>query len=794
MYISLNWINDYVDLKDTNVKELINKFTLSCAEVEDIFEKGKNVQNVVTGKIISVENHPNSKKLKLLKVDIKKEVLNIVCGAPNAIVDSIVPVALIGGKVGELAIAKATVGGVDSYGMCCSGQELGISDDHSGLLILDENTPIGVDIKKVLNIDDVVFEVDNKSLTNRPDMWGHYGIAREIATLLKKELVSPPVWNEKTNLPDLHVEVDTDECYRYCASTVTNITKKVSPINMQIRLFYCGMRKINFLTDISNYIMLEYGQPMHAFDNEFIKNIRVENLSKQTKFITLDDKERELPANTMVIKSNNEIMAIAGVMGGMQGSITNNTNSVFIESACFNGYSVRKTSSALFLRTESSARYEKSLDPELAMLSLKRFVYLIKKHDNNAIISSSFTDIYNYQYPQHSISITKKYIDDFIGVNIPESKIIDILSRLECEVLIQDVGEYKVQIPSFRATKDMESKADIIEEIARMYGYDNIQPKSVVQTVEPSKQNHEVHTEYEVKKMLASRYNFHEMHSYIWYDAYVNKELSIMPASNIKVINSIQKDNNEIRSTLIPSQLKNVIDNKNDYDSFKIFEIGRVVKSLHKNGDVNETKNLTLTIASKTERDNLLITLKNVIQYMFEVVIKADIKITKATSNLEYLHPINYYEISADNKTVGFISFIHPRIEKTIDKKISIAIAELDFSSILQLESKPTVFETVSKFQKCQLDFSFSLSKATLYQEIEKIAYSIKADCDYKVELIDIFESPNDNSKSYTIRYILCSNCRTLTGGELEEFHKNVVNAFAKQGINLKSITDYCPL
>lgn len=793
MYISLNWISDYVDLKGVNLKELINKFTLSCAEVEAVYEKGKDIQNVVTGKILSSDSHPNSKKLKVLKVDVGSDVLDIVCGAPNANEGAVVPVALMGGKVGDLNISKAKVAGIDSYGMCCSGQELGISDDDEGLLILDKNTPIGVDIKSLFDIDDVVFEVDNKSLTNRPDMWGHYGIAREIATLLKKELVAPSLWEEKSALPAVNVKVDAQDCFRYCAGTLTNITKKVSPVNMQIRLYYCGMRKINFLTDLTNYVMLEFGQPMHAFDNNIVKDIHVTNLSTATKFTTLDEKVRELPAGAMVINSNNNIMAIAGIMGGLTGSVTDNTTSVFLESACFDGYSVRKTSSALNLRTESSARYEKSIDPELAIISLKRYIYLLKKYDADIIVSSAFTDVYNYTFPKLSIPITKKYIDDLIGVNIAESKIIDILSRLEFEVLIQGVGDYRVQVPSFRATKDIQGKADIVEEIARMYGYDNIQPKSVAQIVQPNDKNHEIHIEYAVKKMLAMRYNFHEIHSYLWYDHAINKQLDINATSHLKIINSIQKENDNIRSSLIPVQLKNVIDNINDYSNFKIFEIGRVVKQLDSDGNAIESKCLTLTIASKTQRDKLLISLKNIIQYMFDVVIKADIKIRKAMPNVDYLHPVNYYEIVADNVSLGMIAFIHPRVEKKIDKKVSIATAELDFSSILKLKRKATVFEKVSKFQKCQLDFSFSLSPSTLYQDIEKIAYSIKVDYDYQVELIDIFDV-SDSVKTYTIRYIMCSDCRTLTGDELEHFHKSVIKAFAEKGINLRDIDMNCPM
>ena len=335
MYISLNWIKDYVDLDGINVEELINKFTLSCAEVEGVEYKGRDLSGIITAKIESVADHPNSKKLHLLKVNTGKDIIDIVCGAPNVREGIIVPLATIGAKIGDVTIDKATLGGFDSFGMCCSAKELGISDDHSGLLVFDEKTPIGVDVKDVLDIEDVVFEVDNKSLTNRPDMWGHYGIAREIAAITGRQLKQIPVWDGNGSGEELNISVNTNKCYRYTSATMGNVTRKISPINMQIRLYYAGMRALNFLADATNYVMLELGQPMHAFDNSIVKNIQVEEVKNDTEFVTLDSQTRVLSKGTMVIASDNKPVAIAGIMGGENSEITDSTNSVLIESACF---------------------------------------------------------------------------------------------------------------------------------------------------------------------------------------------------------------------------------------------------------------------------------------------------------------------------------------------------------------------------------------------------------------------------------------------------------------------------
>ena len=786
MFISLNWIKDYVDLTGVDLKELVNKFTLSCAEVEGYEEKGKNISGVVVGKILEVNDHPNSKKLHLLKVNVGKEVLDIVCGAPNVRVGLTVPVAVIGAQVGDIKIQKAMVGGYESSGMCCSAHELGVSDDHSGLMELCDKLVPGTNIKEVLDIDDFIFEVDNKSLTNRPDMWGHYGIAREIAALTKRELKPLTLWNEKNDLAPVNVSVDAKECYRYSTATMENITRKVSPINMQIRLYYCGMRGINFLADITNYIMLELGQPMHAFDNSLVKDIQVELVKENTKFVTLDEEERTLPAGTMVIKSAGEPVAIAGVMGGLKSGISNETNSVLIESACFDAYSVRKTALNIGLRTESSARYEKSLDPENTMIALRRFINIVKTYDKDARVASGITDIYNHRYPRLSIEITKDYIDKFIGIEIPENQILDILSRLQFEVVIQGKGCYIVDVPSFRATKDIQGKADIVEEISRIYGYDNIKPTTTSQVIKPVEKCREVVLEYETKFALAERYNLSETHSYIWYDSEVNKELGIKPASVIKVINSIQKDNNEIRSTMVPTMLKVVKENKNDYDSFGAFEIGRVVKELAEDGNVIEAKNLGITLASKGNREELLLQLKEAVEYVISYVVKADLKIQKGACKIDYINPSNYYEFFSGEEKLGFIGFAHPLVERKIDNKIAIAICELDFTKLCSLQEKEYKMEKVSKYPKSEFDFNFLIPSNMIYSEIEKIATSIVSDLSYKVSLVDIYEPENSEFKSYTLHYDVVNFERTMTGEELENFHKTVIQTFNKKGISLK--------
>ena len=479
MLVSINWIRDYVDLDGCDIKELINKFTLATAEVEDIYYMGRDVQKVVVGEIKTLENHPESKKLHLLTVDIGDRVVNCVCGAPNVKVGQKVAFATAGGRVVAGEISKTTVAGYESEGMCCSEKELGISDENSGIMELDPAYKNGTDIKELFPIDDVVFEVDNKSLTNRPDLWGHYGIAREFAALTGRELKPLDLAELDSDSEDIiPVTVgDTDHVYRYSCLRMANITKHVSPMEIRIRLFYCGMRPINLLADLTNYIMLEIGQPTHAFDASKVDSIKVDTPKEEIDFVTLD-----------------------GAVG--------DTSSVVLESANFDGICVRKSSSRLGLRTDASARYEKMLDPELTVLAIKRFVKLVKDIDGGAVIDSKLTDEYVKRYPQITLTFDKAYVDRYTGIEISNERIVQTLTLLGFGVDEKD-GVFTVTVPSWRATKDVTIKADIIEEITRIYGYDNFEITTTRSPLKPVHSAPERLIADEIKDILVKKYSMH---------------------------------------------------------------------------------------------------------------------------------------------------------------------------------------------------------------------------------------------------------------------------------------------
>ena len=614
MYISMNWINDFVDLKGINLEELINRFTLSVAEVEGTIKYGENIKNVITAKIIDIEKIATSDKLRKVKVDNGKEIVTCVCGAKNIKIGDIVPFAQIGSIVSGIEIKQVEMAGETSNGMCLSEKELGISEDHSGVMVFDNDTKLGMNVKEILDIDDTVFEIDNKSLTNRPDLWGHYGIAREIAALTGRKLKNIDIENlEKyNNLKEVSVEVeDKEKCYRYTAIQVENITAKKFDVNKRIRLYYCGMRSINLLVDLTNYIMLELGQPMHAFDKNLVNNIKVKSIEKSIEFKTLDAVTRKIDKGTLMICNNNEPIAIAGIMGGANSEIKDETNSLVLESANFDSVCIRKSAVDLKLRTDASAHYEKSLDPEITDIAIKRYIKLLKENDNGIKVTSKLTDIYVKKYPIIKIEITREYINSRIGIELSLNRIKEILSSLEFE--IEENGEtLTVKVPSFRATKDISIKADLVEEIARIYGYDNIEPQTKNQPLRIVEIDGEKKTENTIKDLLAIKYGLSEIHTYIWYDKKKNKELNLeVNENNIKLANSLNANFNILRESMIPSLLYTLSENIKYYPNVNIFECGRTFEYPQKGEECIENKNLGIVLCSKNKSSKELIYKRN---------------------------------------------------------------------------------------------------------------------------------------------------------------------------------------
>ena len=787
MYISLNWIKEFVNLDGIEVDELVKRFGLATAEVEGVEYKGQNISNIVVAEIKSVENHPDSKKLHILQVDDGLgELTQVVCGAPNVRVGMKTAFARVGAQVQDIKIGKAKLAGIESFGMCCGEDEIGIGSDTSGIVELDSSLKNGTDIKDIFPIDDVIIEVDNKSLTNRPDLWGHYGIAREFATIFKRELklVDKIDLTAYNNLPKLNVAVETPDCYRYSALSVDNVTVKKSPQVMKIRLNYCGMRDINLLADMTNYLMLELGQPMHAFDHNIVKGIRVVTTKEPTPMLTLEGEEHIVDENsTLICDEQYTPVAIAGVKGGLKSGISDETNSLLLESATFSPMAIRKTSRKIGLITDASLRYEKSLDPELTTLAIERLVYLLKQIDNGIKVSSSLTDCYNYKYPTNTIKLSADFINKRGGVNIAESDMVDILNRLGFKVEKQG-EELNIVVPSWRATKDVSIKEDLVEEILRMYGYDNIKPATMNMPLNPVEQLPIHNFEYKTKRLLAEKYGLNELHSYIWNYKEFNEDMGIKQDSVVELLDSSNSGQSGLRSKLLPTMLKFFYENKNNFDDVSIFEVGRTAEGLNDDKLVVEKRKLSIVLASmtKTEKE-LYFTLKKIVEDLSELAsTKVSYNVDAAVSNC--LHPINSCTIN----NFGEMGVIHPSVAKNLDKRFNIVGLELDLEELLNAEKTTTTRNKISKYQASDLDFNFVMSKDKVYGYLENALSEFRCNYLLEIKLKDIYINQEvlPDKISYTMAIKLTPKDRTLEASDIEKFSKRLIDHMSSYDIALR--------
>ena len=792
MYISMNWIKDFVDLKDIDIENLIYKFTMSTAEVEGITKYGFDTTGVVVGKIESIEKVENSDKLSKVIVNVGNEKIQSICGAKNIFVGALIPFAKAGSKVQGQQVNQGKLNGLDSNGICLSEKELGISQNHDGVMILEDNYEIGKDIKDIMPIEDIVFEVDNKSLTNRPDLWGHYGIAREIAAITKRELKPLPVedLDVYNNLKKLDITVDNaEECYRYSGITVENITKKVSPLTMKIRLYYAGSRSINLLTDITNYVMLEIGQPMHAFDKKLVNSINVKSLKEAEEFVTLDGVTRTLPAGTLMIRNEEKPVAIAGIMGGLETQITDDTNSLFLESATFDSTLIRKTAMNIALRTDASARYEKTLDPEFAKLATARFIKLLKQVDENIEVTSSFTDVYLKKYPVITIDIDKKFFDRYIGIDIPMERIVETLTNLKY-IVKQDGEKLNVEVPSFRATKDVSQKADLIEEVARIYGYDNITPKSNLWKVEPIEEDETRVLEYETKRLLAEKYGMSEIHSYVWYNEEKNKELKISVEDNLKIVNGLNKADSTLRANMGPTMIYALNSNLKYNSECNVFEVGRTFEYKFDNNDCVEKKVLGVALSSSklTDKD-LMYKAKSIIESIFKIHKNISVKYVQndGTLNYSWIHRVNSYILEVNGKNQGYITVVHPKIQENINKKVNMVILELRIDDLTDVTKQKVVYNPISRYQTTNLDLTFIVDKNVKFENMEQVINNSKLEYLMGYNLVDIYENEEKmpGKKSVSIRFVIGSKEKTLEKDEIDLHMNTLIDNFAKENMNI---------
>ena len=773
MLISCNKLKTYIkDSEKIDWLKVWDKFTIRTAEVENVKEVGDKFDGVVIAQIVECIPHPDSDHMHILKVNYGgSEPIQVVCGAYNVRVGLKTAYIKVGGHIDGIEIKAKPLRGILSNGMCCSMRELGIGDDHDGIIELPDDVVIGTDIKDYLPVRDIIVEIDNKSLTNRPDLWGHYGIAREIATITHTEMLPLEMEEIKNDKKNLDIKINNANlCYRYTGLKIDNIKNNKSPLELQIFLYYTGMRSISLIVDLTNYLMLELGQPMHAFDSRVVKNIEVGLANDGDVFTTLDGTERKLSKDNLMIKNNDEYFAIAGVMGGKNSEILNDTNSIFLESATFNAGSVRKTANFLGLRTDASARYEKSLDPNMTDKAIKRLVYLLRKENPDMQIASNLTDVYPNVLNEVNITLHKDLLTKYMGTTLSDESVIKTLESLGFKVENNE-KTYEVVVPTFRHSKDINIEEDLIEEIARIYGLENFTPKPLKLDLTITEHEKTFNEEYEVKSLLATKYDMNEVNSYIWYDTNTLQTLGIKK-EGVKLLG--KTENNILRDDLSFSLLNIVEENFKNFSIFSIFEIGTIIEN-------NQNNRVLSIILCGKEKDleQLYNKAKTITSYIFKSLKHKEVLLTNNVNEKEYYDKNLGKIINVDNTKLGTINVLDKIYTNKLSKKKSVVCIDIDFDKYAKLEKNIILEKVVSKYPSVELDYTVIMPADKKYEDLKEVLK------DFRSKLIESFQLVSIYENKYTIKYTLGSPYKTLEQKDLQTFKERFIAHLKENGYSI---------
>lgn len=786
MLISLNWLKQYIDLDGIGINEMENALTMIGQEVEKIEVLGGNLKNVVTAQIIEKEMHPDSDHLTICKVDNGKEILQIVCGAPNHKAGDKVVLAQVGAKLApDFVIKKGKIRGVESNGMLCSEEELNIGKDSSGIMILPEDTPVGVPMKEYLGINDTVFELE--ITPNRPDCLSHIGIARELGAYYSKEVKYPSFAinsesSEKTS-DNISVEIeDSNLAKRYVARIIKNVTVKESPKWLKERVESIGIRSINNIVDASNFIMMELNQPNHTFDLDKIEGgkIVVRAGHENEKLVTLDEQERALNSDDIVISDGVKAVALGGVMGGENSQITENTKNILLEVANFNSQNVRKTSRRLTLFSDSSYRFERRVDEENAINVINRLANIIQEVAGGEILEGA-VDNYPVPYKKKTATLNFERLNRFVGKNIPRETVIGILTRLEIEVV--DNGEtLTLTAPTYR--DDLENEQDYFEEVIRMYGFDNIEnilpkldisEKPVIDTTKLSTQ----------VKLIAANAGLKEVinYSFVPKDAMEKiKYTSVERENLIDLLRPITEDFVTLRPTLLYSLLKNAKENMNrNATNIRFFEVSRTFVKAEELA--KEEVKLGIILAGENNKTLWnpkpvpydFYDLKGIVEEIF-TQLKFNNYMIKRSEQSQY-HPGRSVDVFVGRELIGSFGEIHPDVLENFDLgKTSVLVGEFNIDLIQKYIGKKIKYQGIVKYPAVPRDFAFVMREDILVGDVLKTIQKVDKKIE-KVELFDIYQGAGvlPGMKSVAISVILRDKNKTLEEKEIVDISNKIV-------------------
>lgn len=812
MKISHSWLKQYIDidLAPEQIAQILTSIGLEVESLEIIETIKGGLDGVVVGEVLTCEKHPDADKLSITTVNVgQAEPLNVVCGAPNVAKGQKVLVATVGTKLyfgsEEIVIKKAKIRGAASEGMICAEDELGVGTSHDGIMVLPNDTVIGTSAKSYFNIvDDYQYEI---GLTpNRIDAASHFGVARDLMAYLSlhnnaKHAIKPSVADFKVDNQNLPIPVDvvtTQACPRYSGITVNGIKVGPSPKWLQDKLKAIGLNPINNVVDVTNYVLHEIGQPLHAFDADAIKGNRVvvKTMPEGTPFVTLDGVERKLHADDLMICNESEPMCIAGVFGGLHSGVTEKTTKIFIESACFNPVSVRKTARRFGLNTDASFRFERGIDINITIWALKRAALLIKEVAGGSI-SSEIVDVYSAPIDSFKVEFNVERAWSLIGKKIPTETIEKTLAGLEIAITSKNGNDWSLAVPTYRV--DVLREADVVEDVLRIYGYNNIEmPQKVSSTLSYSKKP----DSYQLQNIAAdflSNNRFNEIMCNSLTKAAYYKDLVTFPEINsVSILNPLSNDLGVLRQTLLFGGLESVQRNSNFRNpNLKLYEFGNCYKynagiENPKNPLDKYTENFRLSIwlsgdkdsehwSQKSDRVNFF-NLKGFVHSLLN-------RFGFDTDTLEHIEaPQDIFDYGMiyklNNKVVVTFGLVNSNISKDFDIKADVFFAEIEWEMLLKQSLKNKISYTeLPKYPEVRRDLALLLDSNISYEQVRKLAYATERKLLKNVNLFDVYQGKNlaEGKKSYAVSFILQDETRTLTDEQIERVMKRLIDAYAKE-------------
>jgi phenylalanyl-tRNA synthetase beta chain len=802
MKISYKWLQQFlqIDWEPDRAGELLTDLGLEVEGIETKESIKGSLKGVVVGEVLTCIQHPNADRLKVTTIDLGlSETVQIVCGAPNVAVGQKVPVATIGtslydDKGAAFKIKKGKIRGEESYGMICAEDELGLGNNHDGILVLDKEIPVGTAVAEVFNIEtDFVFEI---GLTpNRSDAMSHFGVARDLrAGLMQQhvnlELISPSVSDFHVDERTLRIDVEVDDreqAPRYCGITITDIEVKDSPQWIQNRLKSIGITPKNNIVDITNYVLHELGQPLHAFDAQKVKGnkILVKTLQQGTKFTTLDDIERELSSeDIMICDADSNPLCIAGVLGGLKSGVTENTTSIFLESAYFNPVSIRKTAKRHALNTDASFRFERGIDINKSKYALKRAALLIEEYAGGKM-GSDISDFFPEKIEDFQVFLSYENAYGLIGQEIPKETIKNILASLEIKINSETEGGLGLTIPSYRT--DVQREADIIEEILRVYGYNNIEFSHKLNTSISFDSNKEIKIENIIANQLTS-IGFNEtMANSLTKPEYVTFSENLNEATTVEMLNPLSNDLKAMRQSLLFGGLESIAYNINRKNSsLQFYEFG---KTYHRSNEkYEENKHLTLFVTGNRTKESWSIDHK-VLDFFFlkgiitSLLSRLGIEKVKSSPTKQDVFSEGVSFGLGKMKLVEF-GVVKPTILKEFGIKQEVLFADFNWDTILKLTGNKKISVTeLQKFPSVKRDLALLLDSKTAFDEVYNLAFQTERKLLKEVDLFDVYEGDKlpDGKKSYAVSFILQDETKTLADKQIDKIMQKLQQAFEKK-------------